>query len=160
MLPFDCSMRFFVSLLTTVCFLSFLTVAITVRDKLESLCRELQRQNKMLMVCFLFSLLIYFGVPYQLSFAFEELTYCGVNWMFLCVTGRMQAGINWGTDIKIRFIDKVPGSNKGIWTHLFDVNVTQGFDLCWIEKFEHFATGTRSSEKEKYCVVSLFFLAK
>ena len=27
-------------------------VAIAVRDKLESLCRELQRQNKMLMVCF------------------------------------------------------------------------------------------------------------
>jgi hypothetical protein len=30
--------------------------AITVRDKLESLCRELQRQNKMLMVCSFFLL--------------------------------------------------------------------------------------------------------
>lgn len=40
---------------------SFLSVAITVRDKLESLCRELQRQNKMLMVCSFFFLLALLG---------------------------------------------------------------------------------------------------
>lgn len=41
-------------------FLSFLFyVAITVRDKLESLCRELQRQNKMLMVYIPFFFLFY-----------------------------------------------------------------------------------------------------
>lgn len=36
--------------LLCICFHPLFFVAIAVRDKLESLCRELQRQNKMLMV--------------------------------------------------------------------------------------------------------------
>lgn len=45
-------------------------LAITVRDKLESLCRELQRQNKMLMVYILFFFFFFFtliGLPYIVS---------------------------------------------------------------------------------------------
>ena len=69
-----------------VLFLLYFMLAITVRDKLESLCRELQRQNKMLMVCILlfFFFLLYFVCVIE----------CLVLLLFLCITGRMQAGFD------------------------------------------------------------------